>query len=173
MTSGWARIGRCRARRPGLERLDDAPDRALQPLGAHGLQQVVDGGEVERLEGALLVGGDEHEHGPALEARQGAGEVEAGESRHVDVEEGRIDRLAREQPDRLGTRRGLVDDADARVLPEQEGQLVDRGLLVVGDEHGDHGLVLPSRFGPAFGTRMRTRVPAPTFVSTTSPCSSP
>ena len=102
---GAGGVGRCRARgAAGLERLDDAPDRAVQPLGAHGLQQVVDGGEVERLEGALLVGGDEHEHGPALEARQRTGEVEAGESRHVDVEERRVDRLAREQADRLGAR---------------------------------------------------------------------
>ena len=41
---------------------------------------------------------------------------------------------------------GLVDDPDARILPEQERQLVDRGLLVVGDEHGDHGSILPSWF---------------------------
>jgi hypothetical protein len=185
-----------RRRGLGLHRLDDARHRALQSLGAHGLQQVVDGGEVERLERALLVGGHEHEGGPSLEALHGTGEVEAVEPGHVDVEERGVDGSRGEQPDRLGARRGLMDDPDARILPEQERQLVDRGLLVVGDEHGESrfqspigpaplsrskrsapstgaGSEVATRPGCDFGTRIRTSVPAPTFVSTTSPASSP
>ena len=58
-----------------------------QALGAHRLEEVVDGGELERLERALLVGGHEHEGGAARESRNGAGEVEPDSAGHVDVEE--------------------------------------------------------------------------------------
>ena len=48
---------------PSLMQLADPADRLGQPLGADGLEQVVDGGQLEGLQGAVLVGGDEDDGG--------------------------------------------------------------------------------------------------------------
>src|SRR5690606_4299668 len=106
-------------------------------------------------------------------------EVEAREPGHVDVEEGRVDGAFREQPHGFGARGGPVHGGDARVLAEQVGELVERGGLVVGDEHRDAAFGHPANRlslacrGCDLGTRMVTSVPAPTLVSTTRPKSSP
>ena len=51
-----------------------------------GLQQVVDGARLERLDGVLIVGGDEH-HQRQRFLRQLRQHLEAGHARHLDVEE--------------------------------------------------------------------------------------
>jgi hypothetical protein len=55
-------------------------DRLGQALVGNGLQQVVDRRALERVEGVLVVGGDEHD----VRARGGAARhVEAGQARHA------------------------------------------------------------------------------------------
>src|SRR5690606_11304945 len=152
---------------------------ARESLEPHGFEQVVDGGELEGLERLVFIRRHEHQSGPVLEAAQGAREVEAREPRHVDVEEGGVDGALREQPHGLRSRGGAVHRRDAWLLPQQVGEFVERGRLVVGDEHRDaavdHPASLPSlaRSGCDLGTRIVTSVPAPMLVSTTSPKSSP
>ena len=98
---------------------------------AHRLEEVVDGAQLEGLDGVLLVGGHEHDRRRRLKRAEHLGEVEPGEAGHLDVEEDRVDLLGLQHPQRLGRRVGWWHLADARVAAEQEGELVERGPLVV------------------------------------------
>ena len=64
-----------------------------EPFPAYGLEDVVDGLEVEGLDGEALVGGDEHDERRLGEPGEQPGEVESVEAGHVDVEEDDVDRL--------------------------------------------------------------------------------
>jgi hypothetical protein len=116
---------------------DDAPDGAVQPLAADRLEDEVDGGEVERLDGAGLVCGDEHDRRRLGEPRHGARQVEPRQPGHVDVEERGVDLMLCEQANRFGTGGCPPDPPDARITPQELFQLVEHGSLVVGDEHVD------------------------------------
>ena len=154
-----------------------------QPLGADRFQQVVHGGQFEGFQGAVLIGGDEHDGGRLAAARDDAGDVQAGERGHVDVEEDGVDVLGLEGAQRLGPGGRAVDGADPVIPAEQEGQFLDGGQLVVGDEDVNHasktnaaGAQRPHQAswpGWDFGTRIVIRVPSPGAVSITRPCSSP
>ena len=148
-----------------------------QPVLAHRLEHVVDGVQVERLDGVLLVSGHEHDRRRLAEPGQHLGQVEAREPRHLDVEEDRVDVEVLEDPERVGGRVGGEDTADPRVALEQERQLVERRALVVDDEHAQQATVGGHGVGPHWactpganlGTRTTTLVPAPGAVSTTRP----
>ena len=106
-----------------------------EALLAHRLEHVVDGVELEGVDGVLVVGGDEDRGRRGLEAGEDLGELDAGEPGHLDVEEDRVDLQLLQQPQRLGGGVGGVHLGDPVVLLEQEGQLVEGRALVVDDQH--------------------------------------
>ena len=55
-------------------------------------EQVVDGADVERGDGLVVVRRHEHDGGPVREVGQHTGQLDAGQAGHVDVEEDRVDR---------------------------------------------------------------------------------
>ena len=106
-----------------------------QTLGAHRLEHVVDGVELERVHGVLVVGGDEHGGRRRPEAGEDLAELDAGEPGHLDVEEHRVHLQVLQQPQRLGGGVGGMHLRDPFVLLEQVGQLVEGRALVVDDQH--------------------------------------
>ena len=71
----------------------------------------------------------------------------------MDVEEDGVDVLGLEGAQRLGAGGRAVDGADPVIPAEQEGQFLDGGQLVIGDEDVNHGSrVLPQ-------ARRRARAP--------------
>jgi hypothetical protein len=110
-------------------------ERAGRPVGAHGLEQVVGGAQVERVDGVALVGGDEHDLGWGGEPAEDAGEVEAVEAGHPDVAEHRVEGLGVQGPQRLGAVADGADEPYPRVGAEQPGELVAGRCLVVHDQH--------------------------------------
>ena len=119
--------------------VDHPAYRLGEPLGAHRLEHVVDGVQVERLDRVLLVGGHEHDRRRRPEAGQHLGQLEPGQAGHLDVEEDRVDLGSCEDPQRLGRRVAGEHVADPRRRAEQEGQLVERRPLVVDDQHPQAG----------------------------------
>ena len=87
----------------GLEPRDDLGD----PFGHRRLQQVVDRAFVERRDRVVVVSGDEHD---VAAARELAGDVEAGEHRHPDVEEGDVGALFGGERERLLAVARFADD---------------------------------------------------------------
>lgn len=90
-----------------------ALDRLGQALGLHGLEHVVDGGLLERVQRELVVGGDEHHQRALLAVRQLARHVDARQPRHADVQENHVRPLPR---------RRIVDHVEHR-LPVMHGRL--------------------------------------------------
>src|SRR5690606_42020139 len=76
-------------------------DRGQQPLLAHGLKQIVHGFPLERLDRVLIVGRHEN-HMAGM--RQPPADIEPGQARHSDVEEGRSE----EHTSELQSRENLV-----------------------------------------------------------------
>jgi CheY-like chemotaxis protein len=118
---------------PGLNGLGEA-------FLAQRLEQVVDGLEVEGADREVLVGGDEDDQRRGGEPTEQAGQFEAVQAGHVDVEEDDVEtpRAVRALLDgpaqpaqRLGGRRRGHHAADPRVLPQEVEQLRERGFLVV------------------------------------------
>ncbi len=65
----------------------------------------------------------------------------------MDVEEDGVDFFGLKDPQGLGARGGAVDCADPVIPAEQEGQFLNGGQLVVGDEDVNHGSsLLPHPF---------------------------
>ena len=128
--------------------------------------------EVERLDRVLLVRGHEDDRRWLLEPAEHLGELQAAEPGHLDVEEDRVDVGLAEDPQALGRGDRGDDLGDPLVGGEQEAELVERGLLVVDQQHPEtgrpagHWTLTP---GANFGTRTITLVPAPGAVSTTRP----
>ena len=71
--------------------LGDPAHRLSEALSAHRLEEVVHRLEVEGLDGEVLMGGDEDDQREPGEAGQQPGDVEAGQSRHPDVEEQHVE----------------------------------------------------------------------------------
>ena len=109
--------------------------RLLQPPHVDGLEQVVDGVDLERLERVLVEGGDEHDHrriGIALE--QAAGDLEAAQARHLDVEEDEVRLVRLDRADRLATVGGGGDDLHVLMRLEAQAKPLGSQRLVVNDE---------------------------------------
>ena len=119
-----------------LER-DEPPralDRDLEPRRIHRLQQVVDRVHLERLDGVLIVRRDEDDVRRRVRLEHPPRDLEAGQPRHLDVEEHDVRLQAVDGRQRLDAVAGLADDLDAADLAEQVAQLVARELLVVHED---------------------------------------
>ncbi|GAA4956227.1 hypothetical protein GCM10023238_23610 [Streptomyces heliomycini] len=110
-----------------------AADGLGQPFLADGLEHVVDGLQVEGLDGEVLVGGDEHDERRPGEPAEQPGEVEAVEAGHLDVEEDDVDGLgpvgarlqgAVDAAQRLGGVAGALGAGDAGVGVQQVEQFL-------------------------------------------------
>ena len=85
----------------GLRRLQTFPETAhgfREPRLFDRLQQVIECALRKRLHGVVIVGRDEHEMRAPADVVRG---IDAGESRHVDVEEADVGMTLVEQPHRL------------------------------------------------------------------------
>jgi hypothetical protein len=155
-----ARLGHRLHDRAGAA-LQDPVDGRGQPLRAQRLEQVVLRPDLVGVDGAVVVGGHEHHRGRHGHRGEHPGQLHAVQARHPDVEEHHLDvgPLGHagagghvQRPPR-GTGRGLADAlaavedaqrvggvrrgehrADARFLPEQVGEFLESGRLVV---HGE------------------------------------
>ena len=96
--------------RIGTRRRHNFLQRGQQALGAHRLQQVVDGIEVECLHRVVVVGGDENDGGRVLESAEMAGQFDAIHARHADVGKDDIDRAFANELERRDAVAGLADD---------------------------------------------------------------
>ena len=80
-----------RVRLPRRRAVDHPAYRLGEPVGAHRLEHVVDGVQVEGVDRVLVVGGDEDDRRRGRERRQHLGQLEPGQAGHPDVEEDRVD----------------------------------------------------------------------------------
>ena len=120
-----------------------AGDGLGQTIGFDRLDQVIDCVDLERVEGELAVGGDEHDRRRVLEMLQGLGELQTRGLGHVDVEEDDIDGIFLQFLDGLAHAGGLGDHVGLAELVEQEAQLRTRRRLIVDDHCFQHdGLLL-------------------------------
>ncbi len=146
----WSGSGSCTGiRGGGTAQLGGAADGLGEAFLADGLEDVVDGLEVEGLDGEVLVGGDEHDERRPGEPGEQPGHVEAVETGHLDVEEDDVDRLgaagtrlqgAVDAAQRLGRVAGALRAADAGVGVQQVEQFLQRGAFVVDSEGAQHEL---------------------------------
>jgi hypothetical protein len=142
---------------------EDAVDRRGQPLGADGLEQVVDRPDLVRVDGPVVVGRDEHDRRRHRHRREHPRQLQAVEAGHADVEEHdldvgavghpgaahgvgepAVDRTGRgglahalpavQDAERVGGVRRFEHGADAGVLAQQVGQFFESRKLVV---HGE------------------------------------
>ncbi len=133
--------------------MHDAVHGLGEPFRAHGLEQVVESLELERLHRGLLVRRHEH-HGRRLrEPREHAGEVETVQARHADVQEHRVERLpgvhrAVQHPKRLRGVGDRFDVGDARIGAQQVHEVFQRGCLVVDGEHPQGALEAATSIRP-------------------------
>src|SRR5690606_24003852 len=130
---GWPRLG---------HGLDGPAYRLEQSLATVRLHDVVDRVQVERGDGVVVVGRDEHDCRSAPELRQNTREVESGQPRHPDVEEHGVDVLALQQAQGRGSVARGEHLADPVVLLEQERELGQRRWLVVNRQDREHGVRL-------------------------------
>ena len=108
----------------------DAAHRFVEALAAHRLEQVIERGDLERLDGVAVVGGDEHDDRRVVAAEM-ARDLETGEVGHVDVEERDVGLVLRGERQRLGAVAGHGDDLDPFVLAQQLlEELAGAGLVV-------------------------------------------
>ena len=170
------RVGGLGGRRLDAGGLRHAGDGLGEPRRPHRLEQVVDGPQREGLHGGVVVRRHEDDRRRDGETAQDAGELEPGQPGHADVEEHAVDRCVLERLERRDGVAGRAHLLHPRVGAQQVGELVERGRLVVDGEQPQRGRRRHEAArtpGLNFGTRTVTFVPAPTAVSTTSPCSSP
>jgi hypothetical protein len=108
-----------------------ARDRLGEPLGAHRLQQIVDGVDLERAHRELVVrGAEDHRRGAADQVD----DLEAVELRHLHVEEHEIGRQLGDRLHRLEAVGALGDDFDAGHVRQVLAQHLARERLVVDDD---------------------------------------
>ncbi len=118
-----------------------------EPFAADRFEHVVDGLEVEGVDGEALVGGDEDDERGRGESGEELGDVQAGEARHVDVQEDDIDgggvvgarvHGAADAAQRLGRPGGTFGAADPGVGAQEVEQFLQGGWFVVDGEYAQH-----------------------------------
>lgn len=117
----------------------------FEPLVVVGLQEIIDGGHVERLNGVLVVSGRKDDRRHVLRPHL-AHHVDPREAGHLDIEEDEVRVQAVDDFDRFAAVRGLADDLGARLAGEQILQPLPGRLFVVDDKNaqvliGRHGWV--------------------------------
>ena len=123
------------------------------------LDQVVERGQLERVDRRVVERRHEHDRRRALEPPQHARELEAVEPRHAHVEEHGVDRRAvAERDERLLGRRGRLHALDRGRGLEHAHEVLERGQLVVDREQLAQAARTPAR---NFGSVMTTVVPRP------------
>ena len=130
----------------GAAPLDVAPgvlQRLLEAVAAERLQQVVEGVDLEGLEGVLVVGGHE-DHRRHLLGADLLDHAEAVAGRHLHVEEHQIGLLVLDRVDRLLAVGALADQLDVLFLLQQADDALARHRLVVHDHRPDLGHATPS-----------------------------
>ena len=129
MTGAPAPVRAQPAARPG--------QRLLEPRRVHRLEQVIDGVDLERLDGVLVEGGDEHQRRRLLllAFEQAPGHLEPAQPGHLDVEEDQVRLVTVDGGQRLDAVARLRHDFHVAELLELVAQLVARELLVVTTMH--------------------------------------
>src|SRR3954454_12663296 len=149
-----------------------AIDRRREPRRFDGLQKIVDGVDLEGLDRVLIVRGDEHEVRVDPRAQEPASALEAGQTRHLNIEQHEVRRILVDRAERFDAICGLRDELDAVELSEQEAQLLPGQLLIVDDncterwEIRRHAVILAGM--TSSGTTTRAQVPWPGTLSSCS-----
>jgi len=127
---GFGGFGR-RSGRRGL--LADALEGGFEAFAADGFEEIVEGADVEGFEGVAVVGGDEDDGGVTV-LFQAAGDGEAVEARHLEVEEDEVGVEAVDQLDGFEATGCLADHGDTADLFELLAEDLAGDGFVVGDE---------------------------------------
>ncbi len=117
-----------------LHRRRDPLDRVLEPATADRLSQEVERAELERVDRGPVVSAHEHELGRRGEPSEDPAELDAVEVRHADVEEDRVVGLARDLEQGVVPAVRALDLVHRREAPEQPGEILQLGVLVVDGE---------------------------------------
>jgi hypothetical protein len=111
----------------------DAIERAREALLVHRLQQVVEGVRLEGVDRESVERRHEHDHRHAL-LRHLLDDLDAGEARHLDVEEHQVGSESGDGRQRLAAVGALPDDLDVVRVLEAQFEAAPRQRLVVDDE---------------------------------------
>ena len=112
-----------------------AVDRTLQAQRVDRLHQIIDRLDLERGDGELIEGGDEHHRRRRRLRGQRAGDVDPVEPRHGNVEQQQVGLQRPGQIDRGFAVAGGADQLCVVGLGEQQLQPLGGERLIVGDEH--------------------------------------
>ena len=139
--------------RPGLAPLEivaAAVERALEPCRLDRLHQIIDRLDLEGGDGELVERGDEDHGRRGLVLGQRAGDADAVEPGHGDVEQQQVGRERFGQSHRAVAVGRRADQVDALDLREQQLEPLGGERLVVGDQ--DVSGIVSHRRGPAAGS---------------------
>ena len=137
---------------------------ALQRVGKAGfldrLHQIVDGLRLERANGMVGIGRDEHEQ-RRFDFHQPLNDGKTVESGHLNVQEHKIGLVRLDRPDRFAAVHATVDDLDIFMCLKPQFQPLNRKGFVI-DENGSDGHAA-SRVGSSSwnGISIRTLKPLP------------
>lgn len=127
--------------------LGDPAYRFGQALTTDGLEDVVDGLEVEGVHGEALVGGDEDDERGRRESGEELRHVQSRQPGHVDVQEHDVDRRrvlrsgvhgAADAAQRLGGTGGALGAADPGIGAQEVEEFLQGGFFVVDGEYAQH-----------------------------------
>ena len=148
----------------------DPLERLVHPFRGDRLHQEVERAQLEGGHSGGVERADEYERGRAREGLEHAGELEPVELGHPHVEEDRVVGAAAGLDDRLVAAGRGLDVGHARVRPQDAGQILELGWLVVDGENTErvsvHAALTPTR---NLGTTITTVVPCAGSVSISSP----
>ena len=107
--------------------------RFVEPLAVDGFKDVVHRVGGERLDGVVVVGGDEHDRGHPVDA-DAAHDFQAVEARHLDVEEHQVRRHGGDRGHRVRAVTAFADDGQLAIGGQQRPQSSARQWFVIDDE---------------------------------------
>ena len=141
-----------------LELTADPLDGAAQPCGVERFQEVVDRVHLEGLQRVFVVRGDEHHDADGIRS-DSLEHVEAGDLRHVHVQENEVGMLPADGFNGVLSAGALADDLNVRVLVEGPRQTVPGELHVVDDQGANTHAGTASRTADRYGNVMVTSAP--------------